>query len=761
MFTNKFIAIEFLRTCQNLIKFTFIKRNSTILAKLICVFSLFILSSESFVILSQTDTVVYKVATTTSVTTSGNAPSGSNATYNQTYTTAMQITSGNSATLTLTGYVGYRITGFRFQMKSNASNGAGNMTVTAGTTSIFSISNSTFNSANWNGSYTGSFVYLHRTPTTFHSIAAGESVVFKINATTNSLYIQQFEIYYEPIAAPCSVTVNPSSPMVNSCMSTQTGLSWTHSSCYDEYLVVAKPGVISATPSGDGSAYTANSTYGSGTAFDGGYVVYKGNSNSVSINGLTPGINYEFKVFARRGTDWSTGISEYCTPSSGPCLDEKLQSTTAPSGWISSSITFGISYAEFKNNNGTLTTIALAYPSQLTFNLTRTDNGTAKTLNIRISTTSQTTGFSTVATYTHANTTSNGTTNCTVDLSAYSSAPVVYIQFEKVSSTTSPWRLHNVQVMCNSAPPACNLPSYLAFSATSFAPVEQSIIPSFDVALACSSGLNTSCNDGNITLSTSGCGISGTLIKPVINGKATFNDISFLRSVQSGITFTATYTGSCASSLSATTAPFNIASPPSTPTYNAIKDENFSVGTPIPWAFTMSAPILYGTGGVIGSDVSGVVTNGVNSYLRKSYSVNNSSGQQGTTVTFTFDNVVLNPIYDHIFDFKVASIDAAGGMSSGTGVDVTEDLIFEISLDGGATWNTTFTHLGGFDKVFNFSSTPVTTLNYNANVSYSSSVTLSSFRVNVPFGSTQFMFRFTASSNRTNENWAIDDLKLQ
>src|SRR5690606_19133260 len=143
------------------------------------------------------------------------------------------------------------------------------------------------------------------------------------------------------------------------------------------------------------------------------------------------------------------------------------------------------------------------------------------------------------------------------------------------------------------------------------------------------------------------------------------------------------------------------------------------------------------------------------------YSVNNSSGQQGTTVTFTFDNVVLNPIYDHVFDFKVASIDAAGGMSSGTGVDVTEDLIVEISLDGGATWNTTFTHLGGSDKVFNFSSTPVTTLNYNANVSYSSSVTLSSFRVNVPFGSTQFMFRFTASSNRTNENWAIDDLKLQ
>lgn len=564
------------------------------------------------------------------------------------------------------------------------------------------------------------------------------------------------------VVAPCSVATNVLTPAVTNCINGTASLSWTDASCFDEYLVLAKPGASIAVPTGNGTLYTANPAYGSGSAFDGGFIVYKGVGTSVNITGLTNGLNYTYTIFTRKGSTWSSGISVNCTPSMGPCIDEPLQSTSAPAGWTATNITFGTNYAEFTSNNGKLTTKLVSYPTLLTFDLERTSNASPKKLYINVSTTSQSAGFDTLPiVYSHANTTAGGTTSCTVDLSAYSSYPAVYIQFEKVSSTTSPWRLSNVVALCNSSAPVCNTPTHLQFSASSFAPIEQSVIPSFNVSLACSSGINSACNNGTITLTTNGCGTSGTFTKSVVNGVATFDDISFLRSVQSGITFTATYTGSCASSLSATTAPFNVATPPSTPTYNAIKDDNFSVGTPIPWAFTMSTPVVYGTGGSNGNDVSGVVTNGGNSYLRKSYSVNNSSGEKGTTVTFTFDNVVLNPVYSHVFDFKVASIDAAGGMSSGTGVDNTEDLIFEISLDGGATWNTTFTHLGGSDKVFNFSSTPLTTINYDANVSYSSSVNLSNFRVNVPLGSTQFMFRFTASSNRTNENWAVDDLKLQ
>jgi len=44
----------------------------------------------------------------------------------------------------------------------------------------------------------------------------------------------------------------------------QSALSWTRPTplaCYDEYLVVANQGAVVFTPSGDGTAYTANSVY--------------------------------------------------------------------------------------------------------------------------------------------------------------------------------------------------------------------------------------------------------------------------------------------------------------------------------------------------------------------------------------------------------------------------------------------------------------------------------------------------------------------
>lgn len=735
------------------------KRKSKKQKTLLFIFSLFLFLVSRFQPLAQTFSAIYTVTSTTAVNPSGTRPVGSTQSYSQTYNTAKQLTSGNKAILTLNGYAGYRITGFRFQMRSNTSSGAGNMNVTVGSTSIFSIPTSAFNTANWNNAYSANYVNLNRIPSTLYTIGAGESVVIEINATTNSLYIQEFEVLYELAAAPCSVAVNPSNATINSCVSVLSDLSWTHSTCYDEYLVVAKPGTITSTPSGNGSAYTANATYGSGTAFDGGFIVYKGNLNSASITGLTAGTNYEFKIFARRGTDWSSGITAYCTPSSGPCLDEALQSTSAPSGWLDTNITYGVNYAEFTSYNGSITTTAVAFPSTLTFDLARSSNSTAKTLNVRVSTTSATSGFTTLATYTHSNTVSGGSVLCTVDLSAYSAFPTVYIQFEKVSSTTSPWRLYNVKVMCNSSAPSCNLPSYLEFSESSFAPVEQNVIPSFDIALACSSGINSACNDGNITLTTTGCGLSGTLIKPVNSGIAIFDDIKFLRSAQANIVFEATYSGSCGSNLTGTSVSFTVNNPPATPTINVLKDMDFSTNT-MPWNYTIGTPITVGTGGSNGTDVVGVVTLAGNSFLRKSYSVNNSSGERGSTNTITFDNVSINPAHQHELYLKVASLDDNGltSNSNGGGADINEDLILEISLDGGNTWMHTFTQVGGANKMFKFNASPQVTIAHNAGISYTGNT--SDFKILIPVGISNLSFRVTATNNRIQEIWGIDDILL-
>jgi len=90
----------------------------------------------------------------------------------------------------------------------------------------------------------------------------------------------------------------------------QLTIAWTNPACVDEVLMVVKPtSSVGASPSGDGSAYTANLIFGTGSSFDGtGSVVYKGISSPQIITGLTNGATYYVKVFTRRGSVWSAGL---------------------------------------------------------------------------------------------------------------------------------------------------------------------------------------------------------------------------------------------------------------------------------------------------------------------------------------------------------------------------------------------------------------------------------------------------------------------
>ena len=82
-------------------------------------------------------------------------------------------------------------------MKSNSSGGAGTFTAKAGTTIISSIAKSNFNSSNWHGSW--SSTYVNVTPTISNSsyvIQTGEKLELQIVASANSLYCKSFTIYY-------------------------------------------------------------------------------------------------------------------------------------------------------------------------------------------------------------------------------------------------------------------------------------------------------------------------------------------------------------------------------------------------------------------------------------------------------------------------------------------------------------------------------------------------------------------------------------
>jgi len=102
---------------------------------------------------------------------------------------------------------------------------------------------------------------------------------------------------------------------------TTIDLNWTNHACFDEILIVAKQGsAVTEAPTGDGSAYTANATFGSGTNLAtlgiGEYVVYKGTETSITVTDLTNGIDYHFEVFTRKGSTWSAGVSTNATPDS-------------------------------------------------------------------------------------------------------------------------------------------------------------------------------------------------------------------------------------------------------------------------------------------------------------------------------------------------------------------------------------------------------------------------------------------------------------
>jgi hypothetical protein len=120
---------------------------------------------------------------------------------------------------------------------------------------------------------------------------------------------------------PCTVT-DITAFTVTENGETQLDLAWTNPTCFDEMLVVAKE--VSAdtpTPSGDGSAYTADAAFGSGTDLGTNeFAVYKGTGSSISVTGLTKGTQYHFTVFTRRGIDWSTGVTGNGTTISIPVI---------------------------------------------------------------------------------------------------------------------------------------------------------------------------------------------------------------------------------------------------------------------------------------------------------------------------------------------------------------------------------------------------------------------------------------------------------
>lgn len=315
--------------------------------------------------------VTYTISSKTSVTTSGTAPTSSAATYSQTYNnTACQITSGNSMTLTLSGFQGCTITGLTMSMKSNSSNGAGGFTMTAGSTTLSQIANGTkFNQSAWYGAWSTSYVDV--TPTmsnTTYVIQSGENIVITINASTNSLYCQSFTLTYTVSqATPHTVTLHNGNydpeELTEQTPGAGVDLPNVSSDCADYTFVGWTPVVTAFVPE---SFIESGTTYLPDEDID-LYAVFVDESSQSSTYSFNPTCPVATPSFTPESGTYSTGqtVSIDCT-TEGAAIQYYFANNTTEPAYLPYEGPIALSQA------GTYTIVASAYRDGMTLSETAT-----------------------------------------------------------------------------------------------------------------------------------------------------------------------------------------------------------------------------------------------------------------------------------------------------------------------------------------------------------------------------------------------------
>lgn len=139
----------------------------------------------------------FVVETNKKISTSGVLPEGATAEYVCTGKKG-QMTEGQQATLTLQGWQNTDIEGVRLSMRSNKASGAGALQMSIDGQEVWTISDSGFDQ--WCGEYTTEYTAIVHTFSSAVKSAKGD-ISIRIEASTNSLYIEKYEIIYQKSAA--------------------------------------------------------------------------------------------------------------------------------------------------------------------------------------------------------------------------------------------------------------------------------------------------------------------------------------------------------------------------------------------------------------------------------------------------------------------------------------------------------------------------------------------------------------------------------
>ncbi|MCO5062311.1 MAG: autotransporter-associated beta strand repeat-containing protein [Kiritimatiellae bacterium] len=143
----------------------------------------------------------------------------------------------------------------------------------------------------------------------------------------------------------CSApTLQASNIVFNITDTNSVTLSWQRGSGQGVLLVVRGTNAVSQNPV-DGTTYTANAQYGSGSHLGGGnYVAYIGTGTTATITGLLPGNTYHFRLYeyngAGAGTDYNVTTAN----------DNPRSTTTAAFGLVEDKFVWNY-FGNYANNN--------------------------------------------------------------------------------------------------------------------------------------------------------------------------------------------------------------------------------------------------------------------------------------------------------------------------------------------------------------------------------------------------------------------------
>lgn len=145
-------------------------------------------------LLLATLTATYTVTTAKTVEAGGDVPVGAEATFVATQGRGGQMTTGKSATLSLTGWDDYTIHSVTLSMHSNKTSGAGELAMTIGEQCVWEIADAPFESTAWYGAWSQAWVDISKS--IGRQVGTQEPVVIRITASENSLYVQRYTVEY-------------------------------------------------------------------------------------------------------------------------------------------------------------------------------------------------------------------------------------------------------------------------------------------------------------------------------------------------------------------------------------------------------------------------------------------------------------------------------------------------------------------------------------------------------------------------------------